>query len=66
VAKKRLSPKSPTLEKMLAQSSKEELIEIIKAVVKRDPTMKELVDLAMAAPNPTLRALRDELQKARL
>jgi tetratricopeptide (TPR) repeat protein len=28
------------------------LIEIIKAVVKRDPAMKEVVDLAMAAPKP--------------
>jgi tetratricopeptide (TPR) repeat protein len=52
MAKKRSSKKSPPLDKMLAQSGKEELIEIIKAVVKRDPAMKELVDLAMAAPKP--------------
>src|SRR6266508_265857 len=52
MAKKRSSKKSPPLDKMLAQSGKEELIEIIKAVVKRDPAMKELVGLAMAAPKP--------------
>ena len=37
---------------MLAQSSREELIGIIKAIVKRDPSMKEVVDLAVAAPKP--------------
>jgi hypothetical protein len=52
MAKKCSSKKSPTLDKMLAQSGKEELIEIIKTVVKRDPSMKEVVDLAMAAPKP--------------
>jgi len=52
MAKRRSSKKSPTLDKMLAQSGKEELIEIIKTVVKRDPSMKEVVDLAMAAPKP--------------
>ncbi len=38
--KKRASKKSPPLDKRLAQSSKEELLEIIKAVVKREPAMK--------------------------
>ncbi|HEX5081625.1 MAG TPA: hypothetical protein VFY40_06250 [Blastocatellia bacterium] len=52
MTKKRLSKKSPPLDKMLAQSSREELIGIIKAMVKRDPSMKEVVDLAMAAPKP--------------
>jgi len=52
VAKKRSSKKSPPLDRMLAQSGREELIEIIKAVVKRDPTMKEVIDLAMAARKP--------------
>jgi len=52
MAKKRASKKNPPLDKRLAQSGKEELIEIIKAVVKREPAMKEVVDLAMAAPKP--------------
>ncbi|MGH9841556.1 MAG: hypothetical protein ACREEM_22625 [Blastocatellia bacterium] len=52
MAKKRASKKSPPLDKLLAQSGKEELIEIIKAIVKREPAMKEVVDLAMAAPKP--------------
>jgi hypothetical protein len=52
MARKRSSKKSLPLDETLAQSSREELIEIIKAVIKRDPTMKELVDLAMAAPKP--------------
>jgi len=52
MAKKRASKKSPPLDKRLAQSGKEELIEIIKAVVKREPAMKEVVELAMAAPKP--------------
>jgi tetratricopeptide (TPR) repeat protein len=50
--KKRWSKKSPPFDKMLAQSSREELIGIIKAIVKRDPSMKEVVDLAVAAPKP--------------
>jgi len=50
MAKKRASKKSPPLDKRLAQSGKEELVEIVKAMVKRDPALKEVVDLAMAAP----------------
>jgi hypothetical protein len=36
---RRLSQKSQPLDKMLAQSSREELIGIIKAIVKRDPSI---------------------------
>lgn len=50
--KKRSSKKTAPLDKQLAQSGKEELIEIIKMVVKREPAMREVVDLAMAAPKP--------------
>jgi tetratricopeptide (TPR) repeat protein len=49
---KRPSKKTTPLDKQLAQSGKEELIEIIKMVVKREPAMKEVIDLAMAAPKP--------------